>query len=92
MEKFCRPPFQKGHIVTVAQGLFDGLEPEQALTRRMLFDEELMLWAEATTFVRKIGPDISGLLRAQDPDELRMSIIEQRFIDAGPALQSWYLN
>lgn len=93
MEKYCRPPLRKGDIVTVAQGLFDGLEPVQALARKVLFLEvDQISWVEVTDFVRKIGPDASAKFLLLDPQDLNTVYIETMFITGEDALQSHYVN
>ena len=92
MAKFCRPPLRKGEIVTVAQGLFDGLVPDQAKARKRLFEFEVMNWNEATAFVKKVRPEISVMILEISSDDLHMLVVEERFIAAGPVLDSRYLK
>lgn len=93
MEKICRPPFRKGHIVTVAQGLFDGLAPGQALARKMLFlGVDQTSWVEVTDFVRKIGPDVSVEFLQLDPKDLHTAYLEMVFVTGEAAIQSHYPN
>ncbi len=92
MEKFCRPPLRKGEIVTVVQGLFDGLAPGQALARKMLFEHDVMPWEEATAFLQKIGPDVSAKFLLLEPKDLQMACLEMQFVTGEPALQSQYVS
>ena len=92
MKKYCRPGFQRGEIVTVVQGLFDGLAPAQAMARKKLVESEIMDWAEATAFVKKVGPEISAMILELSTDDLQIVVIEQQFVAAQLALQSRYLT
>lgn len=92
MEKYCRPPLEKGGIVTVVQGLFEGLEPEQALARRLLVEAGVMSQAEATVFLKKIGPEVAAKLRELSPEELQMACLELKFVAGEAALQGQYYN
>ena len=92
MTKFCRPPLRKGEIVTVAQGLFDGLMPTQALARKRLHDLKVMEWEEATNFLKKVGPAVAALVLEADVEGLQVWAIEQHFVAGQDALQNRYKN
>ena len=92
MEKYCRPPLRRGDIVTVAQGLFDGLCPKQALARKMLFEHGVMTWKEADIFLLKIGSEASALLLEEDPKDLQTACLEARFVNGQEALEGQYFN
>lgn len=92
MDKFCRPPLRKGDIVTVVQGLLEGLLPKEALTRRAIVEAEVMSFEEATVFLRTIGPEATALLYALYREDLQMACIEMKFVTGHEALQSHYLR